>query len=39
MRTIWWTGIRVPFTHAWPWQMVGAMDILSNGIFVASNTS
>jgi predicted ATPase len=39
MRTIWWTGIRVPFTDAWPWQILGSMEIRSNGTFMASMTS
>src|SRR5215469_1538677 len=39
MRTIWWTGIRVPLTQAWPWQIFGSMEILSNGTFVPSTIS
>ena len=39
MRTIWWTGIRVPFTHACPWQIFALMEIRSNGTFIASKTS
>ena len=39
MRTIWWTGSRVPFTHAWPWQIVASMEIRSNATFVAATTS
>jgi hypothetical protein len=31
IRTIWWTGIRVPFTQAWPWQIAGSIEIRSNG--------
>src|ERR1051325_4773359 len=30
IRTTWCTGIRVPRTQAWPWQIAGSMEILSN---------
>src|SRR5579863_7575232 len=39
MRTIWWTGIRVPFTHAWPWQMFGLIEIRSNCTAASSLSS
>src|SRR5215475_8843321 len=39
MRTIWWTGIRVPLTQAWPWQIFGSMELLSNGAFAPSTIS
>ena len=33
--TIWCTGMRVPFTHACPWQMLGSIEMRSNGTSVA----
>src|SRR5580704_4942509 len=29
MCTTWCTGIRVPFTHAWPWQIRGSTEMRS----------
>src|ERR1022692_2585903 len=39
MRTTWWTGMRVPLTHACPWQMFGLIEIRSNCTSSSSTSS
>src|SRR6266853_151558 len=39
MRTTWWTGIRVPLTHACPWQTCGSIEIRSYHTSVPSGVS